>query len=223
VRGQTSLPALGVALLLLTATTTATVAVADGAFGTAERDALERQAAIALSERLVDGPTRVTSRANVLDERVLRNVTESFLRENLGLSAGSEAALEIDGEAVLRTGSTQGGSSFERIVLLERTAQRVLRPAFDGTRAVTLPRRVARVRLTLRPPSGTSVTRVLAGHRVVLRRPGGLEGNFTVDLSAATTTTLRFDAVGRLPNGSVTLRYAQRRTRKAVFGVTVDG
>jgi uncharacterized membrane protein YesL len=61
-RAQVSLPALGFGLLLLTGVVVFGIAVADGALFDADRTALERQAAVDLSDRLVASDSPLTDR-----------------------------------------------------------------------------------------------------------------------------------------------------------------
>lgn len=218
-RGQVELPAVAVALLVLTGTVGLGIAVADGAFTSAERPALEQRTAASLSDRLVSESSALTVRQNVLDSAALGSLDEELLHRN-GLPEGSEAAVRIDGETVVSTGDTDGGTRVERIVVLEERRERTLRPEFDRTRTVVLPRRTANATLTI-APSNASVETVDINGRVVLHDESGIEGTYDVPVSPFETATIGFDADGNL-SGAVTVDYYPPKTRKATLTVIVD-
>ena len=66
-RGQANLPALAVALLVVTTTAGLAVVIADGAFASAQRDAGERATADAVADRLIAADSPLTERQNVLN------------------------------------------------------------------------------------------------------------------------------------------------------------
>ncbi|MFC7081255.1 DUF7263 family protein [Halorussus caseinilyticus] len=73
-RAQMNLPALAVALLVVTTVTVVSLGMADRAYLSAERDADQRRVAVALSERLVAPDAAVTTRANVLEDDALADL-----------------------------------------------------------------------------------------------------------------------------------------------------
>lgn len=221
-RGQTELVALGVAFVVLTGATVAGVVFAHNALDTAERDSLEQQTARALSERLVSAQASHTARANVLTNGTLSTLDETTIRERYNVPDGADVRLVLGDETVVRTGPTTDGTTVERLVLLEGRTTEQLRPSFNNSRTTTLPRRTSTVRLTITPPTGTTVERVFANSRVVLSNASGLRGSFNVSLSPFETATLRFDAVGVLDSGSVTITYEPAETRKTTLQVVVD-
>ncbi|MFC6836760.1 DUF7263 family protein [Halomarina ordinaria] len=219
-RGQANLPALAVALLVLTTTAGLALVVADGAFAGAERDATERHVAVALSERLVAADSPLSDRKNVLDDAALRALDAESLDESFPVVRGRDVRLRVDGETVVERGDPTGGATVRRVVVV-RERQSVTLPA-TGDDAVTLPRRSPRATLTLDPPGGTTVETVRANGRVVLHDPAGLAGTHDVSLSRFETTRLRFAAEGPLPPPSVEVTYYPARTTKAELVVTVD-
>lgn len=221
-RGQTELVALGVAFVLLTGTVVAGVVLANSSLTAAERDALERRTAVTLSERLVSEDATHTARENVLSNGTLASLDESTLRDVYNVPDGADVRVSLDGEPEVETGPTEGGTTVERIVLVERRATERLQPDFDNSRTVTLPRRTSNARLTIDPPPGTTVERVYANGRVVLSNGSGLVGTFNVTLSSFETTTLRFAAAGVLDEGSVRIEYEPPETTKAILRVSVD-
>jgi len=222
-RAQASLPALGLALLVLTAVTVLGVVVADEAVGSADRSALDRQAAVSLSERLVAPQSPLTTRATVLDESTLDDLNESTLRRWYGVPTDTDAKVTLEGNTLTSTGSVEDGERIERLVVVEQQQRRTLTPAFTGRTAVTLPRRTDRANFTIQPPANTTVTTVRANERVVLHDDSGLEGRYSVELARYETVTFRFDASGRLHRGNVTVTYYPVETRKATLEVVVDG
>jgi hypothetical protein len=222
-RGQTSLPALGFALLLLTGVLVLGVAVADGSLLDADRDAVQRQAAVDLSNRLVAPDSPLTTRANVLDETALANLTATSLHSQFGLANDADAVLTLDGKELAASGNISDGASITRLVLVERTGTRTMTPRFAATNTVTLPRRTTRATVRIHPANGTNVTTVRANDRVVLHDESGLRGRFDISLSPYRTTTLTFEAERLLSHGGVEITSAPTTTTKARLEVTVDG
>jgi len=222
VRGQTSLPALGVALVVLVSATLFTVSVAGEQLTGADRDAIERQTAVALSERLVGSTSPVTARENVLRTGALDGVSVRDLRETYGLDRDAAVRVSLDGETVLTAGAPAGGTAVERIVLVQNHTRRTIEPRLDRSRRVTLPRRSSTVTVAIDPTGNSTVETVLANGAVVLRDPDGLSGPYDVDLSRYETATLAFLGTGALRQGDVTITYRPTRTRKASLRVTVQ-
>lgn len=221
-RAQTELVALGIAFVLLTGTVVAGVVLADSSLASAEREALERQTATTLSERLVSEAATHTVRENVLSAGALTALNETRLRDIYNIPDGTDVAISLSGVTVLETGPTAKGTTVERIVLVERRTTETLRPAFDRSRTVTLPRRTSNATLHIDPPPGTTVESVAANGQVILSNDTGLSGTFNVTLSSLQTTTFRFDAVGVLDEGSVRIEFRPPETTKATLRVSVD-
>jgi hypothetical protein len=219
-RGQANLPALAVALLLVTTAAGLGVALADGAFASAERDPRERHVAVSLSERLVaaDGP--LTTRGNVLNRSRVAALDADGLVERFSVADGSAFRVRVGNGTVAERGDPTGGTTVSRVVLLERRTATTL-PAVPGDR-VTLPRRTPRATLEVDPPATTTVRTVRANGRVVLHDPDGLDGRYDVALSRFETTTLAYEHAGPLPAGAVTVTYYPARTTKHQLVVTVD-
>lgn len=222
-RGQMTLPALGIAFLVVTGTLVVGVVAADAALRDADRSALDRKVAVGISDALVRADSPVTERANVVNASRLSNLTVADLRDRYGLPDDAAVRLALDGRRLLSAGSHSGGITFERIILVERRGSRTLNPAFEGSRTVTLPRRTPSVTLTLRPPVNTTLQTVRVNGRVRLHNTSGLNGTYDVPVTTVETARLRFDAIGPLSNDSVRVRYYPSRTEKARLGVTVDG
>lgn len=222
-RAQTTLPAVGIAFLLLTSVLVVGVLAADAAMQSADRPALDRQAAVGLSEALVRADAPVTERANVINESRLGNLTVADLRDRHGLATNASVRVSLDGRTLVAGGSPAGGVTVERTVLLERGQRRRFEPSLEGTRAVTLPRRTSRVNLTLRPPVNTTLRAVRVNGRVRLHNTSGLNGTYEVPVTTVETPRLHFEALGPLSNETVVVRYEPVRTEKAQLAVTVDG
>jgi hypothetical protein len=220
-RGQASLPALGLALLLLTATIVLTVGVADRARGDAVRPSEDRHVARALSDRLVspDGP--LTVRRNVLNRTRLESLTAPSLAAAYPVAADAAVHVAVDGATVAGDPDVSGPTA-RRLVLVQNRTTRSITPAFTGANAMTVPRRTRRVTLTLQPPDGATITRVRAGNRVLLANGTGLAGRFHLTVSRYETTRLRFEATGSLPEGSVRATMRPATTTKATLEVTAD-
>ncbi len=220
-RAQTTLPALGVALLMLSVTLTVGLAVADAELAEANLESVEQQASIALSERLVAQSSPLTVRRNVLDREAMSNVTELFLREYFGVSERADVTLRINGRVVLGPDTPGDTNTFDRIVLLHSTQQRTIRPNLTRSRSVTLPRRSTSVSVTLTQHS-SNVTRVRVNDRVALSNTTGLSGSYQIGLSRFETSTISFRSNESLPTGNVILSYRPSVTTRARLSVNVD-
>lgn len=217
-RAQANLPAVAVALVVLTATTATALVLADGAFASGTREADERRLAVALAERLVAPGAPTTRRANVVNASALAVLDGDRLSEWFPASRGADVRIRV-GERTVVDGA--GGTTVRRVVLVSREQSVTRRPPLTGGRT-TLPRRTDRVRLAIDPPPAVTVETVRANGRVVLHDPSGLAGTYTVDTTRYETVTLAFDADGPLPAGSVTVTYFPERTTKARLEVSVD-
>lgn len=218
-RAQTTLPAVGLALVLLTAVTALSVAMADSAITGADRTPDERRAAAATADRLVatDGP--LGDRTNVLNESQTAAFSGAKLRQ-IAPPAGEYAVeVTLDSERIASSGDPVGGTTIRRLVLLERPRAETLVP--DGSTA-TIPRRADAATVTLSPPTGTTIRTVRANDRVVLHNASGLNGTFEIALVPGETTQLRFQTVGAVPSGAIRIVYDAPRTTKATLAVTVD-
>lgn len=218
-RGQTTLPAVGLALVLLTAVTALSVAMADSSIAGADRTPDERRAAAAIADRLVaaDGP--LGDRANVFNKSRTATFNESKLRRVAPPAEEYAVAVSLDGERIASSGEPASGTTIRRLVLLERPRAETLVP---GGSTATIPRRADRARVTLSPPNGTTIRTVRANERVVLHNDSGLNGTFEVALIASETTQLRFQTVGVLPAGAIRIVYDAPQTTKTTLAVTVD-
>ena len=211
-RAQANLPALAVALLVVTAVAGLSVAVADGAFASAERDAADRATADAVAERLLAADSPLTERRNVLNaSRLNESGVERVVPPDVAVR------VDVDGETVHERGDPTGGPTARRLGIVAERQRVTLEPPLRCG-AVTLPRRSPRA--TVAVDADASVETVRANGRVVLHDPDGVAGEHEVGLSRYETTTLRFEGVWRA--GDVTVTYYPRRTRKALLEVTVD-
>jgi len=219
-RGQVNLPALAVALLVVTTTAGLAFALADDAFASATRDT-DAASATMLSERLVSERSPLTSRANVVNRSVVADFDADALTRSFPVSTDAAVRIRLDDQPVAERGDPTGGTTVERVVLLERQEPATLEPTL-ATNRVTLPRRTEAATLRLDPPNGTTVSTVRANGRIVLHDPGGLDGAYGLDLSRYATITLSFDADGPLREGDATVTYRASETTKALLEVTVD-
>lgn len=224
-RAQANLPALAVALLVVTSATGLGLMIADAAFADAGREPIERETAVALSERFVAADAPVTTRRNVLNGSAVDDLDAEDFDRAFPVVEGRSVRVRLDGETVVERGDPTGGTTVRRVVLVERRQSVTLpRVTADG---VTLPRRSPRATVTLDPPPATTVETVRANGRVVLHDPDGLRGTYDVALSRYETTTLRFEreggGEGPLPPSAVEVTYYPARTTKAELVVTVDG
>lgn len=221
-RAQANLPVLAVALVVLTAVTGVGLAVADGSFASADRDAAERRLAVSLSDRMIAETSPLTVRENVLRRSKVDALTATSLANQFPVAKNHDVVLTLDGNTLVGTGEPSTGTTIRRVVLVARATTDRFEPRFDDDATVTLPRRTERVDLEIAPGSGTAVRTVWAGGHVVLHDDDGLDGSYTVDVSRLETTRLSFVADGDLSRGDVVVTAHAFRTSKAVLGVTVD-
>jgi hypothetical protein len=210
-RGQANLPALAVALLVITTVAALSVTIADSAFTSADRNAAERATADALADRLVAADSRLTDRRNVLNaSRLDPETIAAIAPENV------DFRVAIDGKPVYERGDPTGPTA-RRIALLAERQTATIDPPLTY-RETTLPRRSPRATIDVDGDAGVETVR--ANDRVVLHDPDGLAGEYDVALSRYETTTLRFDGTPQPDDVSVT--YYPRRTTKVLVEVTVD-
>ncbi len=221
-RGQTELPAIAIAFLLLTGVVVLVVGAATSSLSATERDAIERQAAVGLSEQLVDDHAATTTRANVIDPAQLETLTADDLRHSYGLATDHDVRIQLDGETILADGAPADGTTIDRLVTLETRAEHTVEPTFEETRSVTLPRRTPTATVEIDPPEETDIRSVRANDRVVLQNESGLRGTFDLSLSRYETKQLSFETAGDLTEGDVRVEYYPAETRKATLTVTVD-
>lgn len=210
-RGQANLPALAIALLVVTTTTGLAVVIADGAFASAERDATERATATIVADRILAADSPITERRNVLNATRLTTGNVDAV-----VPAGASVRVAVDGETVYERGAPTGPTARRLALVADRQTVAITPPLEFG--AVTLPRRSPRA--TIRVEPGADVRTIRANDRVVLHDPAGITGKHDVALSRYETTTLRFE--GSVEKGEATVTYYPRRTTKARLEVTVD-
>ncbi|WP_254838428.1 DUF7263 family protein [Natronomonas marina] len=209
-RGQANLPALAIALLVVTTTTGLAVVIADGAFASAERSAGERATATAVADRLLAPDSPLTDRANVLNASRLTAANVEGV-----VPSGAAVRVAVDGRPVYERGNPTGPTARRLAIVAERQAVTLVPPLeFES---VTLPRRSPRATVDIDPSA--DVRTVRANDRVVLHDPDGVVGSHEVNLSRYETTKLRFE--GEASEGEVAVTYYPRRTTKARLEVTV--
>ncbi|GAA0245273.1 DUF7263 family protein [Haladaptatus pallidirubidus] len=224
-RGQMNLPAMAVALLILTMVTGLSIGMADRAFLGAERDATSRQVGVAVSERLISEGSPVTVRPNVINSTELETLDADRVQRQFPVVGSRNIRIKLDEDVLAERGNPTGGATIRRIVLVERRDEVTRTPQLSASDPrFTFPRRTTNATLTIRPPDETAVTAVRANDRIVLRNESGLDGTFSMSLSRFETVQFAFEteAEGALPTGSVRATYYPTATRKAVLAVTVD-
>lgn len=221
-RGQTTLPIIGIALVLVTSVGVLAVFAGQGSIQQAKEPALERATAIGLSERLIESRSDLAVRENVIAANETDELDEGYVRDTLGVGGGADVSITLDGQTLVDTGVRGEATTFERIVWIERYRPRVREPRIRGGVDVTLPRRVTRVNLTLDPRPDTTVRAVTADDQVVLANESGLTGTYEVDISRFETTEMSVDAVGQVRRGDLELAYRVPRRKRAILAVVVD-
>ncbi|MDS0280964.1 DUF7263 family protein [Haloarcula onubensis] len=218
-RGQTTLPAVAAALVLLTLVTALGLGLADSAIAGAERTPDERRVAAATAERLVaaDGP--LAARANVLNGSRVDAFDGATLRSETPATASYAVDVGLGGETLASTGDAAAGTTIRRLVLVERTDTRRIDPE---SRRLTLPRRATSASVTFTPGGGAAVRTMRVNEQIRLHNDSGLRGTFAVDLTPYRTTRIQFQTPGQVASGDVTITYETPRTTKTTLSVTVD-
>lgn len=216
-RGQTNLPVLAIALVVLTAVTGMTVVMAEGAYLSAERDASERGIAVAAADRFVAGDASHTSRANVLDAAAIEEFTPADLAGLAPATADTDVRIRVGEETILERGDPDAGTTVRRIALVaEPTTWRgTTTTATDG---LTVPHRTGAVRLNV---IEGHVHTVRVGDRVVAHDPDGIDRAgepLRVETSRHEPVRLSADGDG----GSVAVESVREETESVVVAVTVD-
>lgn len=218
-RAQTTLPAVAMALVLLTLVTALALGFADSAIASAERTPNERRVAAATAERLVAGDGPVADRANVLNGSRVDAFDGATLSAAVPATADYAVDVSLGDDTVVTTGDAERGTTVRRLVLVERTDTRTIEPE---SRQVTLPRRATSATVTFSPGNGTAVRTMRVNEQVRLHNDSGLQGTFTVELTPYRTTRIEFQTPGQIRNGTVEIAYETPRTTKRTLSVTVD-
>jgi len=220
-RAQANLPALAVAVVLLTTGTVTAVALGVDAFHEAERDPVERRVAESVAERLVAGDSALTRRRGVLDGPAVDSLNGTTLDRMVPTANGRSIRIALGGEVVLSRGGPAGGTTVRRVVRVARPVERERAIDLATTRTVRLRNRTGRVALDVEPGANTTVSTVRAGRRVLLHDPTGLDGTATVRVARTDRRTLSVSA-NENATGTVRLRYVRANASEAVLEVTVD-
>lgn len=211
-RGQATLVAFGVALLLVAATVGVALAVADGAFTAATRDPTDARLASSAADRLTASDAPLTRRANVLNESRLTGLSADRVVAIADSLAETAFRVRVGNRTIAQRGQIGEGARSRRLVVVAQTTPRTRQ--VNASRSVSLPRRTTRVRFGFQ---NASVETVRAGDRVLLHNASGLTGTVTVATRRLATLRLRFDG-----SGTVRVRTYPTQTTTRQLVVTVD-
>lgn len=225
-RGQATLLATAVAVIILVGATALGVALADGALRDADRRPLDRRAATTLAGRLTTA-NATSHRDGVLRADRVRNLTATDLDRLAPPVAGRDVRVRLDGEPVVADPDAAGGMTVRRAVRVGRERRQRQRIDLREGRNLTVPAGVERVRVHVVTGQNTTATTVRADGRPVLHAGGGIGGSATVHVARYDPTRLRFVVETETAAGTVTgrvqLAYVRVVSRSAVLEVTVDG
>ncbi|SNR53283.1 DUF7263 family protein [Halorubrum vacuolatum] len=212
-RAQANLPVVAVALVVLTAVTGMTVAMAEGAQLAAERDVEERAAAVSIADAFVDGEAEHTRRDNVLDAEALAALTAN---EWPPVAAVDDAAVRVRAgeEVLLERGDPEGGTTVRRLALIATEETDDGSISADGTEEFDLPEGTTAVEVD---PEG-SVETVRIDGRVITHEGRGADATTRVDVRPDRDVAV--SASGG--HGRVHVTAVRERTERVVVEVTVD-
>lgn len=222
-RGQATLLAAAVAVVLLVGTTALGVALADDALRSADRRPLERHAARTLVDRLATADA-TTHRDGVVRADRMTNLTAADLAALAPATEGRDVRVRLGNETLVAAPDAGRGTTVRRVVRVGRRERGEARTALARDRNLTVPAGVERVRVYVTTGNNTTATTVLADGRPVLHAAAGVTGTSVVRVSRHDPTRLRVrlrTARGD-PTGRVRIDYVRVRTRPAVLEVTVD-
>ncbi len=211
-RGQATLVAFGVSLLVVTVTVGVAITVADNAFTTATRDPTDARIAASAADRLTAGDASITRRANVVNDTKLAALSAETAVELAEPLAGTAFRIQLGNRTLVERGRLTDGATSRRLVLVASETPRTRQIA--ANESVSLPRRTDRLRFDF---ANASVETVRAGSRVVLHDPAGLTGTVTVETRRLVTLRLQFDG-----NGTIGVTTYPVQTTKRELVVTVD-
>lgn len=216
-RGQTNLPVLAIALVVLTAVTGMTVVMAEGAYLSADRAASDRGVAVSAADRLVAPDAAHTRRANVLDATALTEFTAADLAALAPATASVDVRVRIGDETVVERGDPDAGTTVQRIAILAEPSTWRGTTTTEGD-GVTVPNRTDSVRIEI----DGDVRTVRLNDRVVAHDPSGLDGDdarFRVETSRHEPVHLSADGAG----GRLVVEATVEERTETLVAVTVDG
>lgn len=238
-RGQANLPVVAVALVILTAVTGMTVAMAEGAHLGAERDVEERAAAVSTADRFVAADVAHTRRANVLDAATLSNVsatgatlsnvsatnatetgatstnaTETDVTPDVPTPPEADVRIRVDDAVVYERGDPEGGTTIRRLALL--ATDETWKGTVDAGSAdrLDLPARTVEVDLV----AEGDVESIRVDDRVVAHASSGAVDPVRVGVHPSRDPVV--SATG--DRGTVHATASIERTERVVVEVTVD-
>ncbi|MFB6304714.1 MAG: hypothetical protein ABEH47_06075 [Haloferacaceae archaeon] len=220
-RGQATLLAAAVAVILLVGTTAIGVALADDALRGADRRPLERHAARTVADRLVTA-NETTYRDGVVRSDRMANLTAADLTALSPAAAGRAVRVRLGDETLVSAPAAGSGTTVSRVVRVGRTEREAAQVDLARRRNLTVPPGVERARVYVATGNNTTATTVLADGRPVLHADGGVDGTSVVRVSRHDPTRLRVRTDGNV-TGRVRIEYVRVRTDPAVLEVTVSG
>lgn len=219
-RGQATLLAAAVAVVILVGVTVLGVALADDALRSADRRPLERHAARSLADRLVTADA-TTHHDGVVRADRMRNLTADDLAALAPAVEDRNVRVRLGNVTLVGT-DVVDGTTVRRVARVGRTERGVERVRLSRRRSLTVPPGVARVRFYVATGNNTTATTVLADGRPVLHADDGVEGTSVVAVSRHDPTRLRVRTATGNATGRVRVEYVRVRTEPAVLEVTVD-
>lgn len=207
-RGQASLLALVVSLVVLTSVMGIALTIVDTAYRSADREPEERRIATTLAQRLVSADAEQTVRANVVNVTALRALS---LDRTYPFTRDTALRVRLGNETIAERGEPTGGTTVRRVVLRAHS-QSVTRTVPETT---TVPGGAKRPTITV--PASGSVTTVRANGRVVFHDPAGLVGSFELPRSHE---SIRLRITGG--TGPITVSYGRIQAEPTELVVTVD-
>ncbi|MDS0242115.1 MULTISPECIES: hypothetical protein [unclassified Haloferax] len=223
-RAQTTLAGLAVALVLVTAVTVGAVAAADRALAGATGDSLEQQRAErAAAALLTDSPiTWSDNGSDAIDLALANDTNATVLAAAVPPLRDAAFRVRIDGRTVAERGDPSGGATVSRgaVAVTRRNVRGSINLSAETN--TTLTGRTNRTQLDVDPAPNTTVQTIRVGDRVVLHRPGGIEGRRVVGVPSRTDPVIRVETAGSDPYGTVDVSATAFDSTVVRIEVTVD-
>ncbi|WP_336021771.1 DUF7263 family protein [Halobellus salinisoli] len=227
-RAQANLVGFAVAILVVTTVTVAGGALANDALIDADRHPATAHAAERLAEHLVDADATHTRAENDLDQSAVSNLTAADLDEAVPPVRGRPIRVTLGGDVLVERGSADsdaGGESVvvERRVLVTRDVPRTEQVALDeARRVVVLDDHDGRLVIDVDSSGPHNVRTIIAGGRVVLHEPSGLDGRYAVAVPRQYPLRVAFES-GGYGGGTATVDWTARNASAERVEVRVGG
>lgn len=221
-RGQASLIAVAIAVVLLAGVTLLSLSIAAGAFDTADREPIERRHAVAAADNLVANSSPLTKAPNAIDRETLTDLPPAKVRRLVPVDETVDVWIRLDDTELLRRGAPERGTTVRRLVLVERVTPVEHAHRLNGSRTtLRYANRSDRLTVDLRGlPDRVETVRI--NGRTRLHNESGLTGRYTLRVDRQRPPQLTVIGASSLAGHNVTVTAHEWRTSTGILAVTLD-